>query len=275
MGTRISRRPAVIALVGWIACWGCGAKGKETSLAALQGKTLDLTVVRHDAASGSSTRVGLVALGLRFSDVGKWLGDACPIVRASATFGGWALKPADQGGAAQCSFNDDPACGQQCMGALWYADNITALLETLPQTADVVLKDGSETAVATVRNPAPMATVTVLDLVEGQEVHHGDSFHVQVQAQPPATIEDIRGGFYVNLSVPGGAGVTLATSPDPASGVDVWRVDVVPQTLPAGPKTFRFAYKTPSLHFDTCPSDFACSGISDVDLGEFALQYVP
>jgi hypothetical protein len=157
------------------------------------------------------------------------------------------------------------------MDASWGTGNITALLETLPQTVDLVLKDGSEMAVVTIRNPAPTATVTVLDLVEGQQVRYGDSFHVQLQAQPPATTEDIQGGVYVDLLNHG----TLPISPDPASGIDVWRVDVVPQTLPAGPQTVSIDYETQSLQFDSCPSDFACLGRSHVDFGEFAFQYAP
>jgi hypothetical protein len=210
---------------------------------------------------------------LSFPDVSQMEGDACPIVHASATFGGVTLKPAFQGGTSDCGLFDDPGCGQMCLWADWHADDISVLLGTLPQTVNFVLEDGSETAVVTVRNPAPMATVTVLDLVEGQEVHYGDAFHVEIQPEPPTTIQDIQAGiFYAHISEAGGG---LPVFPDSGSGSNTWLVDIVPQSLPAGPLTLQFGCDIQRLYFDACPSDFNCSGGSYVDFSEFTLQYVP
>ena len=276
---RMPRTLAALAVVGWIACWGCsakigggGAKGKETSLAALQGKALDLRVAWKYASAGESIRVATVGVKLSFPDVSQMEGDACPIVHASATFGGVILKPSFQGGTSECGLFDDPGCGQMCLWASWYADDIAALLESLPQTVDLVLEDVSGTAVVTVRNPAPMATVVVLDLVEGQEVRYGDSFHVQLQPQPPATIEDVQNGFYLKNA---GGGGGLEAFPDATSGSTGWLVDIVPLNFPAGPLTVQFGADIPRLHFDSCPSDFACAGGSQVDFGRFTFQYVP
>ena len=280
MHTRISRAPAVVAVVAWIACWGCetksmlqkGATGKETSLADLQEKAVDVGVAWGPASANNSTRVGFVDLMLNFADVAKMEGDACPIVHASATFGGVTLNPSFQGGTTGCGLYDDPDCGQMCLGVDWDPGDITALLETSPETVDLVLEDASEMAVVTVRNPAPMATVTVLDLVEGQEVHYGDSFHVQLQPQPPATIEDVQTGFSVTMSEAGGG---LPAFPDVASGSNPWEVDIVPPDLPAGPLTLHFGCYIQRFHFDSCPSDFTCSGGAGVEFGQFALQYSP
>jgi hypothetical protein len=272
MDIGVSRTLVAAAVVGSIACGGSGAKGTETPLVALQGKTLDLSVAWERKSAANSTRVGSVSVRLTFSDVSKSEGDACPIVHASATFGGATLTPGFHGGTDECGLFGDPGCGQTCLWVDWDADDITALLEALPQTVDLILQDGSETAVVTVRNPAPMATVTVLDLVEGQQVRYGDSFHVQLQPQPPATIEDIQGGFYVHMSEAGGG---LPRFPDVASGSNVWLVNIVPLNLAAGPLTLQFGAGIQSLHFDSCPSDFTCSGGSRVDFGQFALQYLP
>jgi len=263
----------LVGLLCLFAGCGYGAGGRETTLAALQTKTLALTVYWRRASSSDPTRMGQASLALGFADVGKWEGDACPIVHASATFGGVVLNERREGGATHCAINDDPACGQQCGNVEWLGD-VTTLLQSLPATVDVVVRERSGEAVVTVRNPAPMATVQVLDLVEGQQVHNGDSFHVQLQPQPPATLEDVQAGFYVTL-IEGVGELSLPASPDLAAGIGVWRVDVLPQQLPAGAVTILFSFGTSNMQFDSCPSDFTCSGISGVDFGEFALQYVP
>lgn len=267
------RRVVLWALLGLAAACGSSAGGRDTTVASLQDKTIALAVEWEPTSASSTTRTGRAILALGFADVGKWEGKACPIVHAFATFAGVPLVEHLDGGATQCVVNDDPACGQQCGDVEWWGD-VTAVLEGLPSAVDVGIRDGGGETVATVRNPAPMATVQVLDLVEGQQVHNGDSFRVQLQPQPPATLEDIQAGFYVEVTQ-GIYGSSLPTSPDSPSGTAVWRVDLTLQQFTSGPVRIEFWFGAAEMRFDPCPIDFACSGTSGVEFGEFALQYVP
>jgi hypothetical protein len=265
--TMSPRSLVVVVGVTSMLCCARGPNGTETSLSALQGKQLDLTVL----GSGDPTWSNTVDLTLDFLDVGKNEGDACPMIRTSATFGGAELSQNGQGGTGTCGLFDDPTCDKMCLNVSWKSDSVGPLVD-LSDSLDVVLRDASETVVATMQNPALAATVTVLDLVEGQTVKYGDSFHIQIQAQPPATVDDIKAGLDVELVE---ARTDLPLSQDPPDGTDVWRVDIIASSIPIGPLTFAFWSRTPKLRFTACPSDFMCSGLSRVVLSEFALQLSP
>ena len=259
--TMAPRSFGVVLGVASMLCCGCGAKGTETSLSAVRGKTVDLTVL----GSRPPTASNMVDIALGFPDVWQDEGNACPIVHASATFGGVALTQKAHGGTVECGLSGDPMCGRMCLNVAWTSDSVGPLM-SLPDPIDVVLQDASETAVATIPNPARAATVTVLDLIEGQEVKYGDSFYIQIQPQPPATVFDIKASLRVEAA---GGGLSISFD---QSGI--WRVDIVGPSIPTGPLTVAFWNRT-KLRFDACPSDFTCTGLSDVELSEFALQLSP
>jgi hypothetical protein len=268
---RLSLLKSAVLAAG-IAAAGCGGtKGKETPLSALDEKTMSLGVYWLLGSSGSASPEGSVGLTLRFSDVGKMEGDACPIVRASATFGDVSLPQNGFGGAARCSVNDGPECDQECMDVGWVSTNMAPLLGNLPETVDVVVKDGNEIATSVVHNAAPMATATMLDFSEGQEMHNGDSLRLQIQARPPATIEDIQDGVFVEVL----NHFSVSVSRDPESGPDIWKGNISPQSTPAGRYDLVVGYANSNLQFDVCPPGFSCSGRTHVQFGRFAFKYVP
>jgi hypothetical protein len=253
---------------------GCGGvTGTETPLTAIEGKAIALTMSWERRSPNDPSMLGEMSVTLNFSATGKLLGNDCPIVNAAASFGGVVLSPSMKGGTMKCGVYDDRGCDKACLWAEWHG-NVTSVLLNSPDEMDLILRDSGGEAVITIRNPVTMVKTTVLDLIEGQVVRYGDTFHVRVGSEDPVTKQDIESDLSAELYA-ADQRIALPMVSDKASGADVWRVDIVPAGLRGGPAALDFLFDSVKMRFDACPSDYVCGGSSDTERGAFALEYSP
>jgi len=264
---------------------GCGGVGAgdigtaKTVGALASGIQVNISV---GYVSSSATSPGAaINVYLTFPEEGQRLGAGCPIVSASATFGGTPLTPIWRGGAARCSFNDSADCGELCLGVSWQGD-ITPSLVASPVAVDIVIADTGGTTSATVTNPFSLADVLFEGLQVGQTIHMGDVFRFSLQPRPPLTSQDLTiadlniassNGIYALFAKSGTFGYPTVAAIGGTNPL-AWTLTVnsIDRMVTTGDAELRIYYRK-ATSFSNCPSNVTCSGTSGMEWWRLGVVY--
>jgi hypothetical protein len=151
----------------------------------------------------------------------------------------------------------------------------------MPPTVDLTLTDRSGQLTFTLDNPAPMATVEIAGLQDGQAVSQGDTFQLTVDAVPPLDQSSVAipdptkpaTGFFAWIDQDGSTCHPYIL-PGPPSAPDQWNLDFKFNCadLSVGPAFLRVTFERPTP-LVSCPTGSMCSGDTEVDWKEVAVSY--